>query len=497
MRKSPLLWASPAMAVWLTAAIIISTILFTTNIALTNAQQPPTSQSVAIQNGTLFHSTVDSFRVLVPAGWVIQDVNNTGSKLIEESTQGYGILAQLCPQEQQQGLLNVSAGISSSCQGSNEGIIHIIRYPNLDTRLQRAYGVTTNNMTTDNILLYHMQKLQEVGYRGIQIVNSTETAVNVTNAQTNQTIAMAPAKFVEMTYMTNFAPNQTKIGYFILTATNATIPNPGMTKGYSIFYENTSVPAAAVQTTTGSVSLVPTPLPAAIGQVFDSFQLIAAPAAVVGQSAATAQTGQSSTSTSTTTSSTSSLAAQTGRTVQTDCDPSYPDVCIPPPPPNLNCDDPGVPENIRVLPPDPHGFDGDNDGIGCESGSGSNQQPNEAEEEGGEQNECDSSYPNDCIPPPPPDLDCGDDGVPENFEVRSPDPHGFDGDNDGIGCESGSGSNQQPNEEQTNDNTSDDNNGGEASSEDSTVQGSGASGPADDYDETADDEQTIGDCDGC
>jgi micrococcal nuclease len=40
-----------------------------------------------------------------------------------------------------------------------------------------------------------------------------------------------------------------------------------------------------------------------------------------------------------------------------------------------------------------------------------------------------------CIPPPPPDLDCAD--VPyQNFEVLPPDPHGFDGDDDGIGCES-------------------------------------------------------------
>jgi len=47
---------------------------------------------------------------------------------------------------------------------------------------------------------------------------------------------------------------------------------------------------------------------------------------------------------------------------------------------------------------------------------------------------CDPSYPDDCIPPPPPDLDCGD--IPyRRFRVLSPDPHGFDGDNDGIGCE--------------------------------------------------------------
>jgi hypothetical protein len=50
------------------------------------------------------------------------------------------------------------------------------------------------------------------------------------------------------------------------------------------------------------------------------------------------------------------------------CDPSYPDVCIPPPPPDLNCGDDGVPESFQVLPPNPHGFDDeDNDGIGCET----------------------------------------------------------------------------------------------------------------------------------
>jgi hypothetical protein len=49
------------------------------------------------------------------------------------------------------------------------------------------------------------------------------------------------------------------------------------------------------------------------------------------------------------------------------CHPSYPDFCIPPPPPDLDCSDIG-PMNFTVLPPDPHGFDGnDNDGRGCET----------------------------------------------------------------------------------------------------------------------------------
>ena len=39
------------------------------------------------------------------------------------------------------------------------------------------------------------------------------------------------------------------------------------------------------------------------------------------------------------------------------------------------------------------------------------------------------------IPPPPPDLDCGE--IPHRrFTVVGADPHRCDGDNDGIGCES-------------------------------------------------------------
>jgi hypothetical protein len=48
---------------------------------------------------------------------------------------------------------------------------------------------------------------------------------------------------------------------------------------------------------------------------------------------------------------------------------------------------------------------------------------------------CDPSYPDFCIAPPPPDLDCKD-IKRKNFTVRQPDPHKFDRDKDGIGCES-------------------------------------------------------------
>jgi endonuclease YncB( thermonuclease family) len=49
---------------------------------------------------------------------------------------------------------------------------------------------------------------------------------------------------------------------------------------------------------------------------------------------------------------------------------------------------------------------------------------------------CDAAYPDVCIPPPPPAHDGGDITY-RRFRVLAPDPHHFDADGNGIGCESG------------------------------------------------------------
>ena len=253
---SPLLVSRSSTARGLTVtAIAIAVILLASNFTIINAQQSLTSQPGEIENGTAtatvpttFQSTTDSFGVQVPEGWVIQDLNNTGSVLLEETRQGYEILARLCTEDQQQqqqpgvatASTNASGSISDntpSCDPSENDVIHIVRYPDLDTRLLANNVTFDDNMTTDNILSYHLQKLQEVGYRSIQLVNSSDTTINVANPQTNETIATVPAKLVEMTYSTNFAPNETRTGYFLSTATKATLPNLGTTKGYGVFYE--------------------------------------------------------------------------------------------------------------------------------------------------------------------------------------------------------------------------------------------------------------------
>ena len=53
---------------------------------------------------------------------------------------------------------------------------------------------------------------------------------------------------------------------------------------------------------------------------------------------------------------------------RTQCDPSYVP-CVPPPPPNLSCDDIralGIPTPVQVVGSDPYGLDPDGDGLGCD-----------------------------------------------------------------------------------------------------------------------------------
>jgi hypothetical protein len=296
MRISYPLFEFKPKAIVLTAAAIIMAVLLATNVTITNAQQQqeeqqqlstsqPTTTTSATQNGTiatgtLFESAKDSFRVQLPEGWIIQDINNTGFTLAAEVLQGYGVLAQLCPEgedeaQQQRALTNVSSSEGSCQQQGQEEVIHIIRYPNLDTRLGITVGDINNNIPGP-IIRYQNQMLREVGYRNLDIVNNTHTTINV-NYTTPEGVPVAgvtvPARLIEMTYSTSSAPNETRTGYLILTATNVVPPNPETITGYSIFYEGTAGANATEQTTTTpSGNLL---LPPSFRQVSDSFELIA------------------------------------------------------------------------------------------------------------------------------------------------------------------------------------------------------------------------------
>jgi hypothetical protein len=113
------------------------------------------------------------------------------------------------------------------------------------------------------------------------------------------------------------------------------------------------------------------------------------------------------------------------------CDAAYTSICLPIAPPDLSCAD--IPyRNFPVRDPDPHALDPDGDGVGCEQAAPPAPTPTPTPPPSPT---CDPSYPTVCIPPPPPDLDCGD--IPfRRFQVVGSDPHRFDRDGNGIGCES-------------------------------------------------------------
>ncbi len=131
------------------------------------------------------------------------------------------------------------------------------------------------------------------------------------------------------------------------------------------------------------------------------------------------------------------------------CDPSYPDVCIESPPPDLDC--PQISDNnFDVVGSDPHGLDNDNDGIGCETAT--QEDDDQDTDDNVDDSPCDPSYPDVCIESPPPDLDCPQISD-NNFDVVGSDPHGLDNDNDGIGCETAT---QEDDDQDTDDNVDDD-----------------------------------------
>src|SRR5918997_186327 len=298
--------------------LVIALILLASNFTVIDAQQQQqqgqlTSQPEELGNGitplaaTIFQSANDSFRIQIPDGWITHDISNSTSAMTEETRLGYGLIAQLCSQEeQQQGAGGVSANTAgstnndntssnNSCQGAQEEVIHIIRYPDLDTRLLANNVTTINNnstTTTDNIISYQLQKLQEVGYRSMRIVTTTDMTINLTNPFTNETVITLPAKLVEITYGTNFAPNEIRRGYFVTTATNATAPNPGDIKGYSVFYEGNSTATNATTTAMVTPASTSLPAPAQVTQVFDSFELLLSPELVQVLPLQTAQSAE-------------------------------------------------------------------------------------------------------------------------------------------------------------------------------------------------------------
>ncbi|MFL6323696.1 MAG: PKD domain-containing protein, partial [Nitrososphaeraceae archaeon] len=173
---------------------------------------------------------------------------------------------------------NSSSSSSSNNTTNTTGATRTSRMPTPTGTTTTTTTTITPASTTDKILSYHLQKLQQVGYHDIKILRSANMRVNLTTpADANQTISVVPAKFAQVSYTTAIEPNNTKTGYFILTYTNATAPNLGTTKGYALFYEGNS--SSAAETRRPSNGLAPAQLSEPVKQILGSFELITPSAA--------------------------------------------------------------------------------------------------------------------------------------------------------------------------------------------------------------------------
>jgi len=235
-----------------TLALTIAIFLFG-NITAGNAQVPSSQGLIPDQQDRTFESVSDSFRITIPKGWVIEDIHNTDTDaLLGEMQQGSRLLARLCPQDQ---AFDDNDG-AYSCEEADEKI-DILRYPNLADEPEFA-SIANTNTTNESFLSYHMVKLQKLGYTDINILENINMTINVISADTNNTIAIVPANFLEMRY--NSANSVDTKGYFLLAATNAT-SKAGMVSGYSLSYQ-------------ADEAILPSGSPPELEQIFQSFEFV-------------------------------------------------------------------------------------------------------------------------------------------------------------------------------------------------------------------------------
>jgi hypothetical protein len=256
MRRSPShLLAVEMKMIFLTT--IATALLFAPNFGIASAQQLA-SIPVVIQNGT-FQNTEDGFRVQVPDGWVVQDIDNFHLPNFRAANEaGFLILAIICPQQEAlQGI-----GGLYNCEQSESSVE--ILHDRLGHRPEFEVIEDPTNITPDDFLAFMIKEMQGRNYTDIQTINSTELTMNITSPEDpDTTIRTVPAKFVEMTYQPGLGLAYMR-SYSIL-ATIPESPRPGLRQVVSGDYVTYEGPAA-----TTSSSSPPTP----VQQIFQSFEFI-------------------------------------------------------------------------------------------------------------------------------------------------------------------------------------------------------------------------------
>lgn len=242
----------------ITTAVVV-VLLFGPNAGMASAQQQLTSIPAVIENGT-FQNTADGFRMQVPYGWVVQDIDNLHlPNFLIANEAGFFILAIICPQQEA-----VPGTVGTYNCEQSESSVQIL-HDRLSHRPEFEVIEDPASITPDDFLAFVVEKMQGRNYTNIQIINSTDLTINITSAEDpNTTIGIAPAKLVEMTYQLNPVLGDMRRSYSIL-ATIPENPQPGLRQvvsGEFVIYEG-----PAVATPSGSP-------PLSVQQMFQSLKFI-------------------------------------------------------------------------------------------------------------------------------------------------------------------------------------------------------------------------------
>lgn len=188
---------------------------------------------------TTFQSITDGIRIQVPSGWVVEDIDNIDPNEVQSGKDlGWELLVVLCPQSET--LPKIGGGIE--CSDGADDNVWITRYPDLKSRPEFAALVRENKSITPADLLPYINQLTEEllgdDITDFRLLENIDRTVNVTDLETNQTIATAPAKYVEVTYSDSYGignyinilflvlSNDGNTGYFLLPSAPSAFSPP-------------------------------------------------------------------------------------------------------------------------------------------------------------------------------------------------------------------------------------------------------------------------------
>lgn len=259
-------------------ALVLSAILIITSMAasfpIASASTIPQQQlipSLVEYSNNYYQNAMDGFRVQIPKGWVIYDLDNTGLAALGLAEQlGYELLAVLCPQDQ---ALPAIGGTYRCPIESNPSttFVSLFRYSNLYDRREFAPIIAENKtITISDLFAFYIQRTEEGGVTNIQIQktglkNNNMNTINVIDPTTNQTVETAPIMVAEFSYgppelaLSSSSDLSSKSDLVLLALSNDT--NTGFGVDPILQQENETLST----------------LPPPVQQILDSFELVILP----------------------------------------------------------------------------------------------------------------------------------------------------------------------------------------------------------------------------